>query len=97
MMREHPGREPSTLVIWGAATLLGVLAGITAAFYLWSQLAHTAEPAILSFAVATIAVGLGLLAFALRAFTGRLFLWALAVSMMAAFFIGAGPFSSISG
>ena len=96
-MREHPGREPSTLVIWGAATMLGILAGVGAAFYLWSQLAHTAEPAILSFAVAVIAVGLGLLAFALRAFTGRLFLWALAASMMLAFFAGSGPFSSLSG
>lgn len=97
MMREHPGREPSTLVIWTAATMLGILAGVGAAFYLWSQLAHTAEPAILSFAVATMAIGLGLLAFALRGFAGRLFLWALAVSMMLAFFVGAGTFSSISG
>ena len=96
MIREQSGREPSTLVIWSAATLLGVLSGIGAAFILWSQQQHTAQPAILSVAVAVIAVGLGLLAFALRAFSGRLFMWALAASLMLAFFVGSGPFSALS-
>ena len=95
MIRDQ-GREPSTLVIWSAATLLGILVGIGAAFVLWGQLQHTAEPAILSFAVVVVAVGMSLLAFALRAFTGRLFLWGMAAAMVLAFFVGSGPFSALS-
>jgi hypothetical protein len=97
MMSQERRHEPSDLVIWGAATLLGVVSGIGAAFVLWGQLQKTAEPAILSFSVVAMAIGLGLVAFALRARTGRLFLWALAATLMVAFFIGAGPFSAISG
>ena len=97
MLREQTGSDPSTIVIWGASTLLGVLSGVMAAFILWGQQRHTAEPAVLSFAVATIAVGLALLAFGLRAFTGRLYVWALAASLMIAFFVGSGPFSSLAG
>ena len=94
-MREQ-GREPSTIVIWSAAALLGILAGLGAAFYLWTQAQHSSEPSTLSFAVAIVAVGLGLVAFALRQFTGRLFLWGMAAALMLAFFVGSGPFSALS-
>lgn len=97
MSPERQRLEPSDLVIWGSATLLGVVSGIGAAFVLWGQLHQTAEPDMLSLAVVSLTVGLSLVAFALQARTGRLFLWALAVSLAVAFFVGSGSFGSISG
>jgi hypothetical protein len=97
MSQERQRLEPSDLVIWGSATLLGVVSGIGAAFVLWGQLHKTAEPGMLSLAVVSMAIGLSLVAFALRARTGRLFLWALAASLAVAFFVGSGSFSAIAG
>ncbi len=97
MISQEHRHGPSNLVIWGAATALGVVSGIGAAFVLWGQLHKTAEPSILSFSVVAMALGLGLVAFALRARTGRLFLWALAATLMLAFFEGASSFGAISG
>jgi len=97
MSQERPRHEPSDFVIWASATLLGVVSGIGAAFVLWGQLHKTAEPGMLSLAVVSMAVGLALVAFALRAFTGRLFLLALATSLAVAFFVGSGSFGAISG
>lgn len=96
-MSQESRHEPTDVVIWGAATLLGVVSGVGAAFVLWGQLQKTAEPAFLSVSVVAMALGMGLVAFALRARTGRLFLWALALTLMLAFFVGSGPFSAISG
>ena len=97
MLHEHPGKAPSDLVIRSAAALLGILAGVGVAFALWGQLQHTAAPGILDFAVVAMALGIALVSVAMRPFTGRLFLWALAASLMLAFFVGAGPFAAISG
>ena len=97
MMSQERRHAPTDLVIWGAATLLGVVFGIGTAFVLWGQLHKTAEPSILTVAVVSMAVGLGLVAFALRARSGRLFLWALAVTLIVAFFAGASSFGAVLG
>ncbi len=97
MMHERPLQEPSDLVIWGAASLLGVLLGVAVAFMLWTQLHRTGDPAMLGGAVVALGGGLGLMGLSLRGLTGRLFLAALACALLLGFFTLGGAFSTLAG
>jgi hypothetical protein len=96
MMGSRPVGEANEAVIWGSASLLGVLAGVGLAFGLWSQLHGSSEPALLTAAVASLSAGLGLIAVALENIPARLFLVALAMALPIAFFGGGPAFAAIS-
>jgi hypothetical protein len=95
MMKERTAQMPAELVIATSLTLLGILAGVGAAFILWSQLHHTAAPSVLTASVVTLAIGMVLVAVAAQRFATRLFLLAAACSLAIAFFAGAGAFSHL--
>jgi hypothetical protein len=84
------------LVIVISAALLGVLVGIGAAFALWAQLHHTADPGILTAGVAALSAGLALVAIAIRGTASRVFLIAAACSLALAYFAGSGAFSHLA-
>ncbi len=96
MMKEHPAQMPAELVIGVSASLLGVLVGVGAAFGLWSQLHHTADPGILASGVAALSAGSAFVALAVQSTASRLFLIAAACSLALAFFLGSGAFSHLA-
>jgi hypothetical protein len=95
MMRERPAHLPADVVIAVSTFLLGALAGVGAAVGFWSQLQHTADPGMLTAAVAALSVGLVLISVAARNLAARLFLLASAFSLAIAFFAGSGAFSHL--
>lgn len=95
MMKERPAQVPAEVVIGISAALLGVILGIGAAYGLWSQLHHTAEPTMLTAAVVALTTGLALVACSVQTFSTRLFLAAAALSLALAFFAGSGAFASL--
>lgn len=96
MMKERSAQLPAELVIAISTSLLGILAGIGAAYGLWSQLHRTAAPDVLTAAVAALAVGMALLAAGLQNLSTRLFLLAAACSLAVAFYAGSGAFAHLA-
>ncbi|HTU70266.1 MAG TPA: hypothetical protein VMF11_08070 [Candidatus Baltobacteraceae bacterium] len=96
MMKERPASAPAEVVIWVSTSLLGVLAGVAAAYGLWSQLHATAKPGLLGGGVAALAAGLFLIAVAMPRRTARLFLIVAACALALAFFTGSSAFAALS-
>lgn len=84
------------LVIRASTAALAILIGVGVGFAFWAQLQHTAEPEILTIAVVTLCLGLGLIGIAMRSSGTRLFLWLAAATLAVAFFAGSGAFSALS-
>ncbi len=95
-MGEQPAREPADAIIFAATALLAIVVATGVAFTLWSELHRTSEHAVLTAAVSSFSVGTGCLAFASTKPAGRLFLLVFAVTLVMAFFLGSGIFSTIS-
>jgi hypothetical protein len=96
MMREHPVQSSTQVIIGASTVLLGMIMGVGTAFGLWSQLHHTAEPAMLTAAVVALATGLALVGIAVQNTATRLFLVVAAGSLALAFFSGGGAFASLT-
>lgn len=97
MMGSRPVREPAELVIWSAASLLGVMIGLGTAFMLWSAFRHSTDQAIVAGAVVALAVGLSLIAVAIDNLATRLFVWAASATLVIAFFAAPGFFLALAG
>jgi uncharacterized membrane protein YccC len=95
-MRVARRTEPTEVVIWSSASLLGILVGVAAAFGLWSGLRRTSDPQLLTLAVVSLSAGFGLVGSALRSLPARLFLLALAAALAVAFFMGGSAFAGLS-
>ena len=97
MMGERPARVPADLVIWGSTAALALIAGIGAAFALFSLFHHAADPGngLAGGAVVALSLGIGLIGSTLRPAVGRLFVLLLAATTLVAFFAGSGAFSSL--
>ena len=96
MMGEQPAKAPADAIIFAATALLGIVVGVGVAFSLWTELHRTSEHAVLSAAVSAFSVGMGCIAFAVAKPAARLFLLVFAVTLVMAFFLGGGVFSTIS-
>jgi hypothetical protein len=53
--------EPSELVIWGASTLLALVAGVGGAFFLWMALRRSGFPLLSAASVILVGVGIALI------------------------------------
>jgi hypothetical protein len=95
MLKTRSAQAPTELIIAGATALLGLVLGAGAAFGLWSQLHHTAQPALLTGAVAALAAGLVLVGLAVQNTAPRLFLMTAGISLAMAFFTGASAFAAL--
>ena len=97
MMGERPAQDSADFVIWGSTAALSLISGIGAAFALWNMLHRSNAPDVASAAVAALGVGLGLIGFAVPKPVARLFLLGLAVTTLAAYFLGAEAFAALAG
>jgi len=96
MLGERPTQVASEFVIRASTILLAILTGTGVAFGLWSQLAHSAAPGLLTASVAALCLGAALVALAIRSSGARLFLAIAALSLALAFFAGSGAFAALS-
>lgn len=96
MMGSRPVREPAELVIWSATALLGIMVGIGTAFMLWSGFHRSTDQAIVGAAIVALGLGLSLVAVAIDNVTVRLFIWSASLTIIVAFFSGAGFFAALA-
>jgi hypothetical protein len=96
MMGSRSSNAPTEMIIRGASALLALVVGVGLAFGLWSQVHRVAEPSSIEVAVASLGLGLGLIAVGLRYAAGRIFLAVMAVTLVLAFFGGGHAFAGIT-
>lgn len=94
-MPERSLPEPSDLVIWSASALLSLVAGLGAAFFLWSVLHRAGRPAIAEAAVVTIGVGMALIGLSTDRSLGRLFLVLFAATLIFGYVLGGPEFARL--
>lgn len=95
MMGERPAHVPADLVIWGSTAALALIAGIGAAFALFSLFHRSAAEGLAAAAVVALSLGMALIGLTLRPAVGRLFVVLLAATTLVAFFAGSGAFASL--
>lgn len=94
-MPERSLPEPSDLLIWAASALLSLLAGLGAAFFLWSALHHSGRPAIAEAAVVSIGAGMALIGLSTDRPLGRLFFVVFAAVLVAGYVLGGPEFARL--
>lgn len=94
-MPERSLPEPSDLLIWAASALLSLLAGLGAAFFLWSALHHSGRPAIAEAAVVSIGAGMALIGLSTDRPLGRLFFVVFAAVLVAGYILGGPEFARL--
>lgn len=94
-MPERSLTEPSDLVIWIASALLSLVAGLGAAFFLWSVLHRTGEHAIAQTAVVSVGVGIALIGLSTDRSPGRLFFVLFAAVMIGGYVLGGTEFARL--
>lgn len=95
MTPERSLPEPSELVIWAASALLSLVAGLGAAFFLWSALHHTGRPAIAQTAVVSIGVGMALIGLSTERPLARLFFVLFAAVLVVGYLLGGSEFARL--
>ncbi len=95
MMPERSLTEPSDLVIWIASALLSLVAGLGAAFFLWSVLHHTGERTIAQTAVVSVGVGIALVGLSTERPVSRLFFVLFAAVMIVGYMLGGAEFARL--
>jgi uncharacterized membrane protein YgdD (TMEM256/DUF423 family) len=96
MIKPRSAQEPVEIVILTASTLLGALCGAAAAFLLWSQTRHVADPGMLTAAALALATGVGLVSLTVERRSVQLCLAAAAVTLAIAFFSGGAVFATLT-
>lgn len=96
MIRDRSAQAPAEIIIWGSTAALGIVTGTGAAYALWSQLHRSPDVGIVVSAILALAMGLGLLGFAMSNSRARLFLVVVAAVLALAYFAGAGTFATLT-
>jgi hypothetical protein len=94
-MRDRSFQEPSEYVIWTSSSLLALLIGVAAAFFLWVALHSVVETGLASAAVGTLAAGTVLIALSLDKPLVRVFLVVVATVLVLGYTLGGPEFARL--
>lgn len=95
MMPERSLPEPSEFVIWATSSLLALVVGLGAAFFLWMALRSSGAPLLAEGAVVTLGVGAALIGVSSEKPLRRVFLVLLAAMLIVGYALGAPEFARL--
>lgn len=95
MMPGRSLREPNEVVIWAATSLLALVVGLGAAYFLWYSLRNAQATIVVQGAVVSLSLGLVLVGLGVQRPLTRVFFVVLAASLALAFALGGPEFARL--
>ena len=96
MIPDRSLREPTEVVIWAATSLLALVVGSGAAYFLWYSLRNSQETIVGLAAVVSVSLGLVLVGLGLQRPLTRIFLVLLAATLSLVYALGSPAFARLA-